>query len=799
MSTGGLSHPTVLPFSLVSYDGSRDDDENDTPIENVLSEDRDLYHCSRDGHNFNLLLQYTPSIAAPSASCTLTHVIIHGPASCTAPIATGIVFASLDAPDIAAYSSKYDDLTREQYEQLPLSTLQADGAIAYFTLTDLDHLQIPVTLPSWTECRYLHIKLLTARSAVDDANIDIERIAAIGFDTAQRPFEEVTLPSTIPQQLGLIREELTRWNRVSHDHMRALREQPACILFGSDPMKAETTAARTLLYGIAMSGKYDSTGSGGSDSVTFFYYDDSSSEKEFGEALAEMAGLAPPNQRPPVSIVITDTTDDTNNTHRRYHYTGPLDDLSLRSWIDAYLAGSLTPFVKSEPRPAGDVDAKHNKVTVVTASSFDELVSDANSTGTNVLLFVTWVEDNLFVSAMARCWMYALADVLSEPQLRIASFDSDNNDVPAAIPSDARPGIVLFPAHHQQAAVTRLRELPTPQSLPRFLHKHLPSLVTEEDVEALSRSPRLEAAFAYTSLLLDSQRALQDSEAAIETMQGALTTEEQHTVQQLIDTLSQALLALATEGADDLTLQTDAQAVLQAVEAELGKHQQLIDEVEAAKALMDEVGESLRGARAALSDEEFNKLAEAIAYVSFALPRDKPEQKSQSSAVSTNDSKQSSESEAQQGDEDGEAEAARLWQQAKAAPFSKEKLQATVDKLRQVGTATHVATASDSARAAVPSAYAHSLCVVRRVLLVGFRRGEGQAGGQTSRVGSTVRRPSSQMSLRSRARSRSHCRHSRSPTDRHRFHSRLVRAMQSRSTHLRSAESRPPQRAAHQS
>jgi len=691
MSTGGLSHPTVLPFSLVSYDGSKAEDEDTDPIENVLSADPDLVHCSRDGHNFNLLLQYTPSIHSPSASCTLTHVVIHGPTNCTAPVATGIIFASLDRPDVAAYTAKYDDLTRQQYEELPLSTLQADGAVAFFTLTDLDRLQMAVTLPSWTECRYLHIKLLSSRSEVDD-NIDVARVAAAGFDTAQRPAEETTLPPTVPQQLGLMKEELGRWNRLSADHMRALREEPACILFGSDPMKPETTAARTFMHAIAMSGAYDG-------SLTFYHYDDSSSEKEFAAALAEMAGLGPLDEphseqqppseegadrpsnpssnsqqpetrRPPTTIVITELQDN-----RRYHYSGPLDDTSLRAWLDQYAAGTLTPFVRSQPRPAGDVDERNVNVTVVTAGTFDELVTGSGDER-SVMLFVVSDEENELVSAIVRCWLYAVADVITRPQLRIALFDADSNDVPAAIPKSAVPGLLLFPSHDKQS-VARLTELPTPRSIIRFLQKQLPSL--DLDLDTLVESPRFESAFAYTCLLLDCQQALRNYSGPAEALQWALGAEEKERLVQVDGTVGRALQVLISRGEGDEEMQSSARAAVQAMEAEYGRHQQLIEEVEAAQQLMNQVSGQLRGAVDALSSEEFSKLSEAIAYVSFALPREKVGSTKAAATDSSSGSKQAGDETADEAD----------WERAKSAPFDKERLRATVDKLRQVDRTKH--------------------------------------------------------------------------------------------------------------
>ena len=799
MSTGGLSHPSVLPFSLVSYDGSKPEDEDDDPIENVLLADPELVHCSRDGRNFNLLLQYTPSIASPAASCTLTHVVIHGPTHYTAPVDTGIVFASLDLPDIAAYTRRYDDITRQQYEQLPLSTLQTDGAVAFFTLTDLDRLQIAVTLPSWAECRYLHIKLLSARSEVDD-NIDVARVAAVGFDTAQRPAEEVTLPATVVQQLGLTKEELGRWNRLSADHMRTLRQEPACILFGSDPMKAETTAARTLLHAIAMSGAYDG-------SLTFYHYDDSSSEKAFASAIADMAGLGPldepreqqlqgeegaarpsslssddgaaQSKRPLTAIVIGEL-----DSNRRHHYSGQLDDASLRAWLDAYAAGTLTPFVKSQPRPVGDLDVSNANVTVVTAATFDELVVGSD---VSVLLFVVSDDENALVSAVVRSWLYACADVVTLPQLRVASFDAESNDVPAAIPTSAVPGILLFPSHDKQA-VARLSELPVPRSLVRFLQKQLPSL--ELDTEALLISPRLESAFAYTCLLLDCQQALRNHAGPAEALQWALTAEEKDRLEEVNDTVGRALQALIQRGEGDVELQTGVRAALQRMEDEYATHQPLVDELEAAQQLMNDVSGQMRNAMDTLSEEEFNKVSGSIAYVSFALPREKKERSSGAVSDDSSDIKQASETEPNAGDDESSDRADKEWEQAKAAPFSRDRLHSTVDKLRQVHTTAHSSQqGTPDTRIEGQAAHCHRLmCITGRVACVGVRWCEGQAGGSTSGAGCTRRRSSGEVPLGAGAVRCSHRRRSRPAADCHRLHGRVVRSVQAGGAHLRPAE-----------
>ena len=78
--------PVDLPFSIVAYDGGQQEDCNDEcddnlTIDNVLNNDRGLYHCSNRGGNFNLVLRYKPddedeSEQQTASTATLTHVVI---------------------------------------------------------------------------------------------------------------------------------------------------------------------------------------------------------------------------------------------------------------------------------------------------------------------------------------------------------------------------------------------------------------------------------------------------------------------------------------------------------------------------------------------------------------------------------------------------------------------------------------------------------------------------------------------------------------------------------------------------
>ena len=628
-SSASVLHPSLLPFSILSYDGSKSEDEDDFPISNVLSPDPSLFHCSRSGRNFDLVLQYTPSLTSPSSTCTITHVVIHGPSSCTAPIRTGILFSSLDPPPLPSYSPTYNDLTRADYEQLPPSTLRSHGALAYFTCTDVDHLQTAITLPSWsTPTRFLHLKLLSALGQLDD-NIDIARIAVVGYPSSLTPSPEVPLGVGVLAQLGLVRQELGAWNRVATDHIRVLMERPCCVLWVGDPFGVEGTRARTALHEVATSGVYD-------DRLTFFYWDQSGEEKDFARQVAASAGvllegggegaghgqehedgggegrrdakaredakcgLVPCGS---YRVVITDFNGDV-----RYHYAGELDDAALRAWLDAYVAGTLTPWRRSETLPA--VNPAQPGLTQLTANSFDQLVLHSPH---DVLVYSYGQEPGADSALVQRSLRAVAAALQGVEQVKVATLNAARNDLPPQLTlrgyPEGRPAVWLFGGEGGKEQPRLLDESLAPSSLLRFLHAHMKE--PRFDLPAALSSCReveeeVQRSFAAAAVV---QRAVR----VLGRVKGWLKPEE---AEELKGEMDKAVLA-ADEG--DQALMQQASARLQA----------FLDEWEPSYGVLAQAQEAMMeftrkaAGKDGLTEDEMRQVGAAMADLTQHLPPDK--------------------------------------------------------------------------------------------------------------------------------------------------------------------------------
>lgn len=72
-------------FKVLSYNGGPKNDNY--AIENAFVKPfSNIMHCSDDGKNFDLVMEYTGKDLF-----TLTHFVIHGPTRCTSPVKTGLV------------------------------------------------------------------------------------------------------------------------------------------------------------------------------------------------------------------------------------------------------------------------------------------------------------------------------------------------------------------------------------------------------------------------------------------------------------------------------------------------------------------------------------------------------------------------------------------------------------------------------------------------------------------------------------------------------------------------------------
>ena len=725
--------PSILPFTVLSYDGHLDEDESGDiplPITQTLLPDTDLYHCSKPGRNFDLVLQYMPSLPlcfaltcstdhAPLA--TVTHVVIHGPFECTAPIGRGVVFLHEQQPKPSLYTDKYDDLTSEQYDAIPLATRQADGALAYFTVDNIDTLQVAIPSPTWTTCGYVHIKLIAPLDE-DEDNIDIARIAVVGYSAEEAPhtpFQHDT--NTLLTGLGLLREELTAWNRFSQQHLRLLDDTATCILFVADPTHPSVAAARAVVESVAKSADY-----GEDDELTFFLWDEACGGKQFaakfafaqgvdlgidieedkdddddadmeeeerddeeeegpmngangtdgakdhedeesvedGEAAGVKAGVSARVPVPPFSLVIS-----IKGGEDKFRYAGDMTEAAVRQWLEVWRKGKLQSSLRSQPRPAGDKDAQFANVTAVTADTFQELVLDSTK---HVLLFALHREENRTVTAVMRYWLQAASTSLRLPSLLLASFDGAENDNPTALPPDAVPGVVLYAAADKSPQC--LEELPdTVDTLLAFLQAGIPNL-NGVAITSLSSSPALLSAAAYTEVVLQCDELL----ARSETYRAASTiTSEQQRMRwrratRRVEPILKQLTSKAPKWVEDDARREKAVNELSAV-CELW--QPIVDKVEEGRALMAEVTDMLGGGMLSqLSEEDVGGIGMALAQLSMKLPppvdAEKAEEEDDEDVNMDDDDDEGEEEE----EEDGEAESA----------FDLEQLEQCMQAMQQV-------------------------------------------------------------------------------------------------------------------
>lgn len=504
--------PHILPFHIIGYNGE-EIEEDEYSITNILHPSREKFHCSKSGKNFDLVMQYIANtdptnldepadqgfLDEPASQainklsdCTLTHIVVRAPPSCSAPIRTGILFAhSVDQlkqhplgnmslrqmiqSRISGYAHRYNSMTRGQFEALSPVQTSNDGAVTYFTIANRDSLELAINLSPWTQAAIVHVKFIGADSNIDD-NIDIERLALVGFET-KVPAHIKQMPLALPSTLQLTRRELTDFNPVHPDFMATMINQPCCLLLCTDPMKVEATMARSLVASFAESSHY-------SNDLNFFYFDrsmdDSSDESESAleelvVSIADHLGVIPMGSKelsdsPKLVIALI-------SKGLKFHYNGKWEAEELRSWFDGFVEGTLIPFRKSLPRPAGDRDPEHEAVTVVTADSFDELVLEDTIKDCILHLSEAWSGSLLTLSIM---WHIAALIKQHHPNvlnqfLTVSTMDSANDVAAELFDESELPIIKVFPATSKTDPETFVtyKGPALCSSILQFIHRHM--------------------------------------------------------------------------------------------------------------------------------------------------------------------------------------------------------------------------------------------------------------------------------------------------------------------------------------
>lgn len=371
---------------------------------------------------------------------------------------------------------------------------------------------------------------------------------------------------------------------------------PLCLLFGLDPTHSATLAAHRIIQRI-VSDISRSDQQQQEQRVHYFYLDrnsenDNASNRRKVIELARLMAVDLQAEQPPQPFSLNIVEPHTNV---KYRYQGPPDDVAIRSWLEAFHAGRLSPFALSAPRPAGDRDPLHAGVTVVTADSFRQLVQDCPH---DVLLFVTvpYSYPKGLAGAGALRWLYALADHIAArradssqltpvataapPPMILASLDAHLNDVPDCVLSI--PSVLLFPLiNRQKADEDKAVELEEPTAvadwLP-FLQRHLPHWLSPTERQALTSSSAMKAAEAFSSLLMSAQETVMRCRPLI-----ALLESQQRIRPSDVDGINAAKAAV---DASMLRLTTANQARAGHTEQEEGELKETISRLEA---LLDDI------------------------------------------------------------------------------------------------------------------------------------------------------------------------------------------------------------------
>jgi protein disulfide-isomerase A1 len=134
---------------------------------------------------------------------------------------------------------------------------------------------------------------------------------------------------------------------------------------------------------------------------------------------------------------------------------------TLGAWVEQYLAGTLTPHVKSEPEP----ESNPGPVRVVVAHSFEKIVMDPTK---DVLLeaYAPWCGH---CKKLAPVYEELAKRLSSVPTVVIAKVDATANDLPPHLNIRGFPTLLMFPANAKDEPVEYMgsREL---NDLLAFVH-----------------------------------------------------------------------------------------------------------------------------------------------------------------------------------------------------------------------------------------------------------------------------------------------------------------------------------------
>ena len=245
-----MSIPVVLPLSLVSYNGGSQSEEYsihnsiDLPADDEYEQPPP--HCSKNGNNFDLVLQYRPADPSQASNaCTLTHIVISHARNCSDLLSSAVLFVSADEqpPAIERYADLYTDCTAQQYDDMAPAVRSEHGAVCYFDV-DMEKPQTVLNVPpEQGKCvRFIHLRLIRG----GEANIDMGRLAAVGFPypSVDTPPPVISLYQPMLEQLKLA---LRQWQPgtvqpFQYHYQSVLLEMPFMLVHYGDKQDDESRA-----------------------------------------------------------------------------------------------------------------------------------------------------------------------------------------------------------------------------------------------------------------------------------------------------------------------------------------------------------------------------------------------------------------------------------------------------------------------------------------------------------------------------------------------------------------------------
>lgn len=487
VSSPRVPTPELLNPSLavVSYNGGCQSADNSYDIKNVLDVDAATPHCSDLGSNFDLLLQYCgPTNSAVNNSATdgpdrfvLTHLVLRQPfqIACTCPIRTGLIFLHDTKPDISKYTRSFDNFSVPRAGDAHSTVVQtfqhippgAPSPIAYFDFGTSDD-EIRIQMKPWRKGRWLHIKIVSSLcSGATNGNVDIGFIGVIGFHDSkvkmdlQRVWYNL---KEVPEQLGVTKRKLQRYNRLHFDLVDYLHSKKALILLhGPNPeSNREESAIIQAVQTVAEKGKYR-------HKLIFFQ---ASVQDALLQQLIELSiGLERFSQRDTNSPFLF-VVDITSRSEGHVIYEGPKEALFQPSTIDAFcksvVKSKASLFIKSAPRPPNDRHPDYPDLFLFTSLSFKELVINPKSQDVLVIVAANWSAPCVVALQTFALLAQLMKDVTG---IRIGVLDFDLNDfrILGNFPEQSIPIIKLFRDHKKSQPILYDGDRSL-TSLVKFLH-----------------------------------------------------------------------------------------------------------------------------------------------------------------------------------------------------------------------------------------------------------------------------------------------------------------------------------------